>query len=108
MAVAADNNNVGVLAGLAVHEYKQDNSDDNAVESRKRYHACREDDAHRNRPEQECYTSGSFIAVRKRTIESAPTIPSESTTLLVTARITTVVMSVSATRVVPKMGDQAC
>ena len=31
---------------------------------------------------------GSFIAVRKRTIDRAPTIPRESTTLDVTARIT--------------------
>ena len=50
-------------------------------------------------------SSGSLMAVRKRTIESAPTIPSESTTLLVTARMTTVVIIVRATRVVPKLAE---
>lgn len=45
---------------------------------------------------------GSLIAVLNRTIESAPTIPRERTTLEVTARIRTVVIIVSATRVTPK------
>ena len=48
---------------------------------------------------------GSLIAVRNRTIESAPTIPRERTTLLVTARITTVVIMVRAIRVVPKLAE---
>ena len=43
-----------------------------------------------------------MIAARNRTMESAPTIPSESTTLLVTARITKVVIIVRAMRVTPK------
>ena len=50
-------------------------------------------------------SKGSLIAVRKRTIDSAPTIPRESTTLLVTARITTVVIIVSATSVTPKLDE---
>ena len=37
-------------------------------------------------------SSGSFIAVRKRTIESAPTIPRESMIFDVTARIISVVI----------------
>ena len=45
---------------------------------------------------------GSLMAVRKRTMESAPTIPSESTTLEVTARITVVVIIESAMSVTPK------
>ena len=48
---------------------------------------------------------GSFMAVRKRTIDKAPTIPSERTTLLVTARITTVVIMESATSVVPTLAE---
>ena len=36
------------------------------------------------------------MAVRKRTIDSAPTMPRDSTTLLVTAKITTVVIMVRA------------
>ena len=43
---------------------------------------------------------GSFIAVRKRTIERAPTIPSDSTTFDVTAIITRLVTSASPTRVI--------
>ena len=50
-------------------------------------------------------SSGSLIAVLKRTIERAPTIPSERTTLLVTARITRVVIIVSATSVTPKLDE---
>ena len=48
---------------------------------------------------------GSLMAARKRTMESAPTMPSESTTLLVTARMTTVVIIVSATSVTPKLEE---
>ena len=47
-------------------------------------------------------SSGSLIAVRNRTIDSAPTIPSESTTFDVTAKITSVVIIVSASSVTPK------
>ena len=46
---------------------------------------------------------GSLIAVRKRTMDNAPTIPSDNTTLLVTARMTNVVIIVSATSVRPKL-----
>ena len=45
---------------------------------------------------------GSLIAVRKRTIDSAPTMPSDRTTLLVTARMTIAVIIVSAISVPPK------
>jgi hypothetical protein len=38
-------------------------------------------------------------------MDSAPTIPSERTTLLVTARITTVVIIVSAIKVTPKLDE---
>ena len=48
-------------------------------------------------------SSGSLIAVRKRTMESAPTMPSESTTLLVTARMTSVVIIVSAISATPNV-----
>ncbi|GFI29669.1 hypothetical protein IMSAGC013_01056 [Lachnospiraceae bacterium] len=41
------------------------------------------------------------MAVRKRTIDNAPTIPRESTTFDVTAKITRVEIIVSATRVTP-------
>ena len=50
-------------------------------------------------------SSGSFTAVRKRTMDSAPTMPRESTTLLVTARITMAVIMVIATRVTPKLEE---
>ena len=50
-------------------------------------------------------SSGSLIAVRKRTMDSAPTMPRESTTLLVTARITSVVIMVRATSVTPKLEE---
>ena len=50
-------------------------------------------------------SSGSFIAARKRTIESAPTIPRERTTFDVTAKITTVVIIVRAISVVPKLEE---
>ena len=50
-------------------------------------------------------SSGSLMAVRKRTMDSAPTMPSDSTTLEVTARITSVVIIVSATRVTPKLAE---
>ena len=48
---------------------------------------------------------GSFIAVRKRTMERAPTMPRERTTLLVTASMTKEVIMVSATRVTPKLAE---
>ena len=41
---------------------------------------------------------GSFTAVRKRTIDSAPTIPRDNTTLLVTSQMTSVVTIRIATR----------
>lgn len=44
---------------------------------------------------------GSLIAVRKRTIDNAPTIPSERTTFDVTARISTFVIIVRAISVTP-------
>ena len=47
----------------------------------------------------------SLIAVRNRTIDSAPTIPSDRTTLLVTARITIEVIIVSAISVPPKLEE---
>ena len=50
-------------------------------------------------------SSGSLIAVRKRTMERAPTIPSDRTALLVTARMTTVVIIVRATSVTPKLAE---
>ena len=50
-------------------------------------------------------SSGSLMAVRKRTMDRAPTIPRDSTTLDVTARITRVVIIVSATRVTPKLEE---
>ena len=48
---------------------------------------------------------GSLMAVRKRTMDSAPTMPRDSTTLLVTARMTRVVIMVRATRVTPKLEE---
>ena len=45
---------------------------------------------------------GSLMAVRKRTMDSAPTMHSDSTTLLVTARITMVVIMVMAISAPPK------
>ena len=50
-------------------------------------------------------SSGSLIAVRKRTMDRAPTMPRESTTLLVTARITTVVIMAMAIRATPKLEE---
>ena len=50
-------------------------------------------------------SSGSLIAVLKRTMDNAPTIPRERTTLLVTARITSVVIIVRATSVTPKVEE---
>ena len=47
---------------------------------------------------------GSLMAVRKRTMDRAPTMPRERTMLLVTARISRVVMRVRAMRVTPKLG----
>ena len=48
---------------------------------------------------------GSLMAVRNRTMDRAPTIPRESTTLLDTARISRVVISARAMRVTPKLGE---
>ena len=48
---------------------------------------------------------GSLMAVRKRTIDSAPTMPSDSTTLEVTARMVMEVIIVSATSVAPKLAE---
>jgi len=48
---------------------------------------------------------GSLMAERKRTMDRAPTIPSESTTLEVTARITMEVIIVMATSVPPKVEE---
>ena len=48
---------------------------------------------------------GSLMAVRKRTIDNAPTIPRESTTFDVTAKITRVEIIVSATRVTPNVDE---
>ena len=50
-------------------------------------------------------SSGSLMAVRKRTMESAPTMPRESTTLLVTAKMTRVVIMVMAMRETPKPAE---
>ena len=50
-------------------------------------------------------SSGSLIAVRKRTIESAPTMPRDKTTFDVTAKMTSVVIIVSATSVTPKLDE---
>ena len=50
-------------------------------------------------------SSGSLIAVRKRTMDNAPTMPRDNTTLEVTARMTTVVIIVSATSVTPKLEE---
>ena len=46
---------------------------------------------------------GSLMAVRKRTMDRAPTIPKDNTTLEVTARMTMVVIMVMATREPPKV-----
>ena len=50
-------------------------------------------------------SSGSLMAVRKRTMERAPTIPRDRTTLEVTARMTVAVIMVKAIRVVPKPAE---
>ena len=50
-------------------------------------------------------SSGSLIAVRKRTMLRAPTMPRDSTTFEVTARMTTVVIMVSAISVTPKLEE---
>ena len=50
-------------------------------------------------------SSGSLIAVLNRTMESAPTMPRDRTTLEVTARMTSVVMRVRATSVTPKLEE---
>ena len=48
---------------------------------------------------------GSLMAVRKRTMDRAPTMPRESTTLEVTARITKVEIMVRPTNVTPKLEE---
>ena len=48
---------------------------------------------------------GSLMAVRNRTMDRAPTMPRERTMLLVTARMSRVVMRVRAMRVTPKLGE---
>ena len=48
---------------------------------------------------------GSLMAVRNRTMDRAPTMPRLSTMLLVTARITRVVIIVRAMRVTPKLEE---
>ena len=50
-------------------------------------------------------STGSLIAVRKRTIERAPTIPRDNTTFDVTAIITSVVTSERPTRVNAKPSE---
>ena len=48
---------------------------------------------------------GSLMAVRNRTIDSAPTMPRESTTLLTTVIISTVVIRERAISVTPKLAE---
>ena len=48
---------------------------------------------------------GSLIAVRKRTMDRAPTMPRDSTMLLTTVIISSVVMSERATSVTPKLAE---
>ena len=48
---------------------------------------------------------GSLMAVRNRTMDNAPTMPRERTMLLVTARISRVVIMVRTMRVTPKLGE---
>ena len=48
---------------------------------------------------------GSFMAARNLTMDSAPTMPRDSTTLEVTASITRVVIMVMATRETPKLEE---
>ena len=48
---------------------------------------------------------GSLIAERNRTIDSAPTMPRESSALEVTVRIAMVVIIVMAIRLPPKLLD---
>ena len=48
-------------------------------------------------------SSGSFTAVRKRTIDSAPTIPREITMLVLMARVTIAVSTVIPTSVTAKL-----
>ena len=50
-------------------------------------------------------SSGSLIAVRNRTMDRAPTMPRDRTTLLVTARITKVEIMVMAISVTPKLDE---
>ena len=50
-------------------------------------------------------SEGSLIAARKRTIDRAPTIPRDRTTLEVTARISRAVIMHRATKVMPKLAE---
>ena len=50
-------------------------------------------------------SSGSLMALRNRTMERAPTIPSDRMTLDVTARMMSVVMRVSAISDMPKVSE---
>ena len=48
---------------------------------------------------------GSLTAARKRTMDRAPTMPRERTTLLTTVMISSVVINDSATSVAPKLAE---
>ena len=48
---------------------------------------------------------GSLMAVRKRTMDSAPTMPRDSTTLLTTVRISSAVIMARAISVTPKLAE---
>ncbi|MFQ9799169.1 MAG: hypothetical protein ACLR23_09815 [Clostridia bacterium] len=50
-------------------------------------------------------SSGSLIAVRKRTMDNAPTMPRDNTTLEVTARMTTVADHRKRHSVTPKLEE---
>jgi hypothetical protein len=50
-------------------------------------------------------SKGSFMAARNRTMLKAPTMPKDSTTLEVTAKITRVVIMVRPTSVTPKLEE---
>ena len=50
-------------------------------------------------------SKGSLMAVRKRTMDRAPTMPRDSTMFDVTARITSVVIMVRAMSVTPKVEE---
>ena len=50
-------------------------------------------------------SNGSLMAVRKRTMDRAPTMPRDRTMFDVTARMTSVVIMVRAIRVTPKLEE---